>query len=230
MDSCTIFSALCDRATAAAATVELPSSSSSPLHFAQQFSDAIVGSLDSAKIQAVFDFLSPQNLSAMKDEGLSSKFEKMRQEFDREELQLSEREPQNLVRHSGPLDAGVGVVLHVQHYKPDDKDTFIARQFWDLHNQSVQVLAQKGFSDAFTFCMDWHWRAAAGSLGCPMKTWGRTLRACHDSFSSHVLDLIPCPLLIIGGGCAWESYTKAIPESSNLSHFQYAKTSTCNMH
>lgn len=37
------------------------------------------------------------------------------------------------------------VVLQVQHYKPDDKDTFIARQFWDLHNQSVQVLAQKGF-------------------------------------------------------------------------------------
>ncbi len=81
----------------------------------------------------------------MKDEGLSSKFEKMRQEFDREELQLSEREPRKLIRHSGPLDAGVGVVLHVQHSKPEDKDTFIARQLWDLHNQSVQVLAQKGF-------------------------------------------------------------------------------------
>lgn len=164
----------------------------------------IVGSLDSAEIQAVFDFLSPQNLSAMKDEGLSSKFEKMRQELDREELQLSEREPQKLVRHSGPLDAGVGVVLHVQHYKPEDKDTFIARQLWDLHNQSVQVLAEKGFS---------------GSLGCPMKTWGRKLHACHDSFSSQVLDLITCPLLIIGGGCAWESYTKAIPESSKLVSF-----------
>lgn len=40
------------------------------------------------------------------------------------------------------------MVLHVQHYKPEDGDTFIARLFLDLHNQSVQVLAQKGISDA----------------------------------------------------------------------------------
>ena len=53
-----------------------------------------------------------------------------------------------------------------------------------------------------------------------MKTWGGQLRACHDSFSSRVLDLIPCLLLVIGGGCAWESYTKAIPESSKLVSFQ----------
>lgn len=52
-----------------------------------------------------------------------------------------------------------------------------------------------------------------------MKTWGRKLRACHDSFSSRVLDLIPCPLFIIGGACAWGSYTKAIPESSKLVSF-----------
>jgi len=137
------------------------------LHFAQQFSDAIVGSLNSAEIQAVFDFLSPQNLSMVKGGDLSPKYRKMRQGFEKEELQLSEKEPQKLVQHFGPLDAGVGVVLHVQHYKPEDVDTLIARPFWDLHNQSVQVLAQKGFSDAFTFCIDWHWPAAAGSLGCP---------------------------------------------------------------
>ena len=129
---------------------------------------------------------------------------------------------QKLVQHSGPLDAGVGVVLHVQHYKAEDEDTFIARPFWDPFNQSVQVLAQKGFSDAFTFCIDWHWRAAAGPLGCPMKSWRRKLRACHDSFSLPVLDLIPCPLFIIGGVCAWESYTKAIPKSSKIVTF-----STC---
>ena len=109
--------------------IGLPSSSSSPLRFAQQFSDAIVGSLDSVEIRAVLDFLSPQNLSAMRDEGLPLEFEKMRQEFDEEELKLSERVPQKLVRHSGPLDAGVGVVLHVQHYKPEDEDTHIARPF-----------------------------------------------------------------------------------------------------
>ena len=99
------------------------------------------------------------------------------------------RVPQKLVRHSGPLDAGVGVVLHVQHYKPEDEDTHIARPFWDLHNQSIQVLAQKGYSDTFTFCFDWHWRAAAESLRCLMKTWGRQLRACHGSFSSRVLEV-----------------------------------------
>jgi len=221
MDSRTIFSALCDRATAAAvaATIELPSSSSSPLHFAQRFSDAIVESLNSAEIQAVFDFLSPQNLSMVKGGDLSPKFKKMRQGFEKEELPLSEKEPLKLVQHSGPLDAGVGVVLHVQHYKPEDEDAFIARPFWDLHIQSVQVLAQKGFSDAFTFCIDWHWRAAGGSLGCPMKSLGRKLRACHDSFSLYILDLIPCPLLIIGGACAWESYTKAIPKSSKIVSF-----------
>ena len=222
MDSRTIFSALCDRATAAAATTELPFSSSSPLSFAQQFSDAITGSLNSVEIQAVFDFLSPQNPSMMKVGDLYPKFEKMRHDFEKEELQLSEKESQKLVQHSGPLDAGVGVVLHVQHYKAEDEDTFIAGPFWDTHNQSVQVLAQKGFSDAFTFCFDWHWRAAAGPLGCPMKSWGRKLRACHDSFSLHVLDLIPCPLFIIGGVCAWESYTKAIPKSSKIVTF-----STC---
>lgn len=134
---------------------------------------------------------------------LSPKFKKMRPCFEKEELQLSEKEPQKLVQRSGPLDAGDGVVLHVQHFKPEDEDTFIARPFWDLHSQSVQVLAQKGFSEAFTFSIDWHLRAAAGSLGCP----------------SHVLDLIPCPLLIIGGACAWESYTKAIPKFSKIVSF-----------
>ena len=145
MDSRIIFSAFCDRATAAAAaaTIELPSSSSSPLFFAQQFSDAIIESLNSAEIQAVFDFLSPQNLSMVKGGDLYPKFKKMRQEFEKEELQLSEQESQKLVQHSGPLDAGVGVVLHVQHYKAEDEDTFIARPFWDPYNQSVQV--QKAF-------------------------------------------------------------------------------------
>ncbi|KAL8654610.1 MAG: hypothetical protein Q9210_001394 [Variospora velana] len=171
MDPRTIFSALCDRATAAAAaaTIELPFSPSSPSSFAQQFSDAITGSLNSVEIQAVFDFLSPQNLSMMKGGDLYTKFKKMRHDFEKEELQLSEKESQKLVQHSGPLDAGVGVILHVQHYEAEDEDTFIAGPFWDTHNQSVQVLAQKGFSDAFTFCFDWHWRAAAGPLGCPMK-------------------------------------------------------------
>ncbi len=37
-----------------------------------------------------------------------------------------------------------------------------------------------------------------------------------------VLDLIPCPLLIIGGACAWESYTEAIPKTSKIVTF-----STC---
>lgn len=99
MDSRTIFSALCDRATAAAvaATIELPSSSSSPLDFGQQFSDAIVGSLNSAEIQAVFDFLSPQNLSMVKGGDLSSNFKKMRQSFEKEGLPLSEKQPQKLV-------------------------------------------------------------------------------------------------------------------------------------
>ena len=121
-----------------------------------------------------------------------------------------------MIRHSGPLDAGVGVVLHVQHCRPEDEDTFIAPPFWDCKNQSIQVLSKKGFSDTFTFGMDWHWRAAAESTDCPMKKWGRRLRACHDSFSSHVLGLVPCPLFIIGGQCARNSYTKAIPKSSRL--------------
>ena len=67
--------------------------------------------------------------------------ETIRQQFDEEELQLSERVPQKVIRHSGPLDAGVDVVLHVQPYKPEDEDIYIARLFWDLHKQSIQVLA-----------------------------------------------------------------------------------------
>ena len=58
---------------------------------------------------------------------------KMRQSFE-EELQLSGKEPQKLTQHSGPLGAEVGVVLHVQHYKPEDADTYVARPFRDLND------------------------------------------------------------------------------------------------
>ena len=146
MDSHIIFDALCDRAAAAAAaaaavaSTDLPSSSSSPLHFVQQFSTATVESLDSAQIQAFFDFLSHQKPFVVKDEDLSPKFMRMRQSFEEEELQLSGKESQKLAQHSGPLGAGVGIILHVQHYKPEDEDTYFARPFWDLNNQSIQIL------------------------------------------------------------------------------------------
>ncbi len=54
----------------------------------------------------MLDFPSHQNPSVMRDEGLPREFEKMRQGFNEEELKLSERVPQKLVRHSGSLDAG----------------------------------------------------------------------------------------------------------------------------
>ena len=112
MDSYTIYDALCNRATAAAAVIstDLPSSSSSPLHFVQQFSNAIVKSLDSAEIETFFDFLSHQNPSVVKDGDLSAKFMKMRQSFEEEELQLSGKESQELAQHSGPLGAEVHVI------------------------------------------------------------------------------------------------------------------------
>lgn len=56
--------------------IELPSSLSTLLHFVQQFPDVIVKSLDSAEIRDVLVSLSPRNLSAMKIERISSKFEK----------------------------------------------------------------------------------------------------------------------------------------------------------
>ena len=59
-----------------------------------------------------------------------------------------------MVGHSEPLDAGVDVVSHVQYDKPEDEDIYIARLFWDSHNESIQVLDEKGFSDTFTFCFD----------------------------------------------------------------------------
>lgn len=145
MGSRTIFSALCHRATAAAAMIELPSSSSSPLHFAQQLSDAIVGSLDSAEIQAILDFLSSQNLSALKGEGLSLKFEKMRQEFDKEELQLSERESRKLVRHSEPLNAEVDVVFHVQHYKLETRIPSLHGHFGISTTNPFKCLPRRAF-------------------------------------------------------------------------------------
>ena len=201
------------------------SSSASPSEFIQQFPDAIVESLYSAEIEAFFNFLSNQNPFAVKVENLSSKFMEMRQLFEKEEQLLSGKEQQKLVQHSGPLDAGVGIILHVQHHKPEEERTYVARPFWDRDNQSIQILCQKGFSDVFTVCFDWHWRAAAPSLGkdCPMKPWGRRLRACHDSFSAQVLDLIPCPLLIVGGACAWESYTRTISKLSKIISFSISE-------
>ncbi len=150
MDFHLIFDTFYNRATAAVAAIstDLPSSSSNPSHYIQQFSNAIIKSLDSAEIQAFFE---PSKSILVKDGDLSPKFMKMRQSFEEEELQLSGKGPQKLAQHSGLLGEEVGVILHVQHYKPEDEDTYVARPFWDLNNQSIQILCEKGFQTRSLF-------------------------------------------------------------------------------
>ena len=110
-------------------------------------------------------------------------------------------------------------MLHIKHYGPEQEDTFVAGPFWDPSSPSIQVLKDKGFSDDFTLGFDWHWRAAVKDDHCAFKRKGPELRAVHNAFSLCVLDLVPCPLLVVGGACAWESYIKSTSDYSSRISF-----------
>jgi len=111
-----------------------PFSSSSPLHFPRQASDAIVGFLDSAETQAVFNFLSPQDLSVTKGGPLSPKFK------DATRIQ-KERAPAIRARapNAGETFWSPGcrswrsiaraALLRSTEYKPKAEVTFVARPF-----------------------------------------------------------------------------------------------------
>jgi hypothetical protein len=185
------------------------------------FSQALVESCSPNELDAITDFLTQHVWAQVREDNLWPSFEEKLQKFLNEEPQLSGLDSQKLVKHSGPLDAVLGVILHVNHYPPEDEEHYIPGPFWNLHNRSIQQFAQKGFSDNFTFGMDWHWRAAPRANNYPMYKWGSELRAYHDKFSASILDLLPCQLLVVSGACAWESYKQSIIQSSKHLSFTF---------
>jgi len=190
----------------------------------QLFSSALENALDLNEAQSLLNFLDsfdPHSTLAEDERSLASKFDKVYKDFSSRELTLSQQEAEKLVLPSGPFDAEVGVLLHVNHYNPGEEDKFkIGRNwFWDPYSRSIEVLSRKGFTQEHTFGMDWHHRAIPREAGCPLQTWSRELGAAHDEFSSAVLKLIPCPFLIVGGFCAWESYLKSCKHRHGLVSF-----------
>ena len=214
LDMSGVYSALQLRAGAAAAGNGSSSSSSGDSDFAWQFSEAVIKFFNPPEVQAVLNFLDPVKL--MVKDGASLL---MLEEFSEEEYRISQQDSRELVRYSGPLNAGVGVMLHIKHYEPEQEDTFVAGPLWNPSSPSIQVLKDKGFSDDFTLGSDWHWRAAVKDDHCAFKRRGAELRAVHNTFSLCVLDLVPCPLLVVGGACAWESYIKSTWDCSSRNSF-----------
>lgn len=84
---------------------------------------------------------------------------------------------------------------------------------WDIDSVSIQALSQKGLSLNFVFSYDWHWRAEASARGRgerPATKWSKSLRSSHNTMSSHLLSILPLPLLAIAGDCAKKGYRKTL--------------------
>ncbi len=91
-----VYSALQLRVVAAAADNESSRSSSGDSDFAWQFSEAVIKFLNPPEVRAVLNFLDPVKLnvkdgaSLLIEEDLSSKMERMLEEFSEEEYRISQ--------------------------------------------------------------------------------------------------------------------------------------------
>ena len=86
--------------------------------------------------------------------------------------------------------------------------------FWDRESATIQLLDGKGVADDKIFGYDWHWRAEEASdrhnPRCPATAWNKPLRNLHDGLSIGIMDLLPLPFVIIGGGCARRNFEKIV--------------------
>lgn len=136
------------------------------------------------------------------------------EKFYKEEVDLSEESSDRLEEPSGSPNNLLGLVMH---HKSNEGAT---GSFWNLENESIQLLVAKGLSEEFIFGFDWHWRAgppfAQQEGKCLTSKWGRSLRELHDNLSREVLSNLSLPFLIVAGACAKAGYCKTSRNHRNI--------------
>jgi hypothetical protein len=182
-----------------------------PLSIAQRLATEAANEFDSREIQALIRFLQqphkPDREALQKI--IAAKIEK----FTAAELAQSGESEQRIGAPSGPVDAEIGLIMHLQTKKGP------VGEFWDNESPSIHLLASKGFSPDFVYCYDWHWRAEdsirrAGGANCSANSWTKTQRALHDTISAELLDELPIPWLLVAGSCPKTSYRKTLTAQS----------------
>ncbi|KAJ9639175.1 hypothetical protein H2204_003785 [Knufia peltigerae] len=191
----------------------------SPDQIANAFSRSAAYALNSKEVEYLIHFLKKP---CVKDQGPSRQLIRAKIDaFHEDEIAMSGGSRERLAYPSGSEDAEFGVILHCQSTKGH------VGEFWDPENRTIQLLIEKGLSPEFIYGFDWHWRAEesmrrADQSSCPTRRWPKGLRSLHDRFSSGLLELLPLPWVVIGGGCAKDSYRRTLSGCSKQLTIQLA--------
>ncbi|CAF9905793.1 MAG: hypothetical protein GOMPHAMPRED_003372 [Gomphillus americanus] len=180
--------------------------------------EQLVTKLGARETDSLNAFLSAQSrCTGLQREACDAQYQQLWENFQITEPKYSGQRAEGLTSPCGPLDSKIGVILHVLHVNPgqnnkDDNEDLTpeGEPFWNPYSRSIELLLQKGFSDQRTLGLDWHHRIVPKAWGCPKSMWSKDTIACHEAFSKDILNLVPCPFLVVGGACAWNSYLASI--------------------
>ncbi|KIW13277.1 hypothetical protein PV08_08465 [Exophiala spinifera] len=188
-------------------TSGMPFPTFSPNQIALEFAKSAAHALNSKEVEYLIHFLRkpPRQAQEFPREHVRSKIET----FHEDEVAISGEPRDRLAYPSGSEDAELGVILHCQSTKGH------VGEFWDPDSRTIQLLIKKGLSPDFIYGFDWHWRAEEsmrrhGKTSCPTTRWSTAQRSIHDQFSRELLELLPLPWVLIGGGCAKHSYRRTL--------------------
>lgn len=196
-------------------SLDTPTVQFSPDDIACLFADSAARVLDANEISYLIDFL--QNPRPVDKICLQQLIRAKLDAFFEAEIAISQEPRDRLADPSGPEDAELGIILHCQTMKGH------VGEFWNPKSRTIQLLSAKGLSPKFIYGFDWHWRAEdsarrPGKTACPTKRWPLAKRSFHDKFSCELLELLPLPWVMIGGGCAKDSYRRTLsPLSKQIS-------------
>lgn len=124
---------------------------------------------------------------------------------------------QSLSTWHGRANSRLGIVLHsrTRRHSSDSQNRIpfcndqksmiedVDNSFWDEDSLTIQALEAKSVNKTLIFGFDWHWRALPWSAKTcqAKKEFGPTALDLHDAFSRRILEILPLPLLIVGGFC-----------------------------
>lgn len=203
----------------------LPSSGSS---VAMQFAAAATTVLNQSEQRQLEHHFNVRPF-AMPSDGLEKQMSQLLEDFSIAEMTQSGLSRTGLARPAGPVNAALGLVLHMQTRK-DGKDVEMSQPFWDMDNATIRLLQIKGLSEQSIFAFDWHWRAAnlvRGRSNCITTTWKKSLRDLHDKVSLDILDLLPLPFLILAGACPAAQLSKTF--SGHTQRVEVPLTQDCTL-
>lgn len=123
---------------------------------------------------------------------------------------------QSLSKWHGRPSSTLGLVLHSRTHgrsngsfnrmrfqnAQNSVNSVINGTFWDK-GSTIEAIEAKGIDKTSIFGFDWHWRALTWSIQpCRAKQeFGSAAFNLHEAFSRRVLEILPLPLLIVGGFC-----------------------------